>query len=65
MSKWYEVEAVKYITIVVEVEDNEGEDQAFDVANMEHGPFDESTTFELTESAVESAIRHADEVERL
>lgn len=65
MSKWYQVEAVKYITVVVEVEDHEDEDDAFDVANMEHGPFDESTSNLIPDNELESAIRHADVVERL
>lgn len=65
MSKWYQIEAVKFITVVVEVEDNEGENQAYDVASMEHGPFDESEVFEIAPNNLDSAIRHADEVERL
>jgi hypothetical protein len=65
MSKWYKVQAVKYITVVVEVEDHEDVYAAYDVANREHGPFDESKAEEIPPNEVENIIRHADEVERL
>lgn len=65
MSKWYQIDAVKYITVVVEVDDHEGEDEAFDVATQEHGPFNEAETFEIAANGLASAIRHADEVEHL
>lgn len=63
MSKWYEVDTVRYKTILVEVRDDEGEDEAYEYvsAYSEH-QFDEATCKEADGKFLDLYKRTADEV---
>jgi hypothetical protein len=64
MSKWFEVSCTQYKTLVIEVEDHEGIDDAYEVAQL-NGNWDEMEGSEIPQSELDTAIRHADDVERL
>lgn len=64
MSKWFTVSCTQYKTLVIEVEDHEDIDEAYEVAQL-NGNWDEMEASEISQADLESAIRHADEVERL
>jgi len=64
MSRWFEVSCTQYKTLVIEVEDHEDIDEAYEVAQL-NGNWDEMEGSEIPQKELESSIRHADEVERL
>ena len=61
MSRFVQVNTVKYQAIVVELKDDDPDDAAYEVVDG----FDEATIEVLDGVSIESSIRHADEVHYL
>lgn len=71
MSKFFEVTISSHLTMVVEMEDDASDDDAQHCALMEadynfNGQPEVICSYEITDrQAIETCIRHADQVERL
>ena len=64
MSKFYEVDMTAHRMFFVEVEDNEGEEDALEHSRNEFA-YDEATAVEITEEHFENYAHHANEVLRI
>jgi hypothetical protein len=64
MSKWFEVTATKTSVVMVEVEDDQTQEDAFEFALGEVGEYDEAEiSDEITDpESVDRSRRHADQV---
>jgi hypothetical protein len=70
MSKWFDVDITYAVSVMVEVRDDEGEEEALDIAldsaSVSRANMVEAVTNEISNpAAVKTFIRHADQVERL
>lgn len=61
MSRFVQIETTKWRTYVIELNDEDSDEVAYDLVD----PYDEATLTALSPDNVECAIRHADVVERL